>query len=215
MSQLTRNQNLYGIQDWQNFYQDFQNVNFASYDFQTIRKSFTDHLQLANPENFNDYINSSEYVSLIDLISFMGQSLSFRFDLNARENFIQTAQSRDSVIRLASYVNYNAQRNLEANGFQKIASIMVNDDVYDSLGTNLNGVTINWYDRNNPNWQDQWNSIINAVITSSQSISSPGSTTIINGIATSLFGVQTVTNTEIPIGFNSTIKYALQFYLSE
>lgn len=205
MSQLTRNQNLYGIQDWQNFYQDFQNVNFASYDFQTIRKSFTDYLQLANPENFNDYINSSEYISLVDLIAFMGQSLSFRFDLNARENFIQTAQSRDSVIRLASYVNYNAQRNLEANGFQKLTSIMVNDDVYDSLGTNLNGVTINWYDRNNPNWQDQWNSIINAVITSSQSVSAPGSAVTINGIATSLYGVQTTSNTEIPLAFSSTV----------
>ena len=38
--------------------------------------------------DFNDYIESSEYLALIDLIAFLGQNISFRTDLNARENFI-------------------------------------------------------------------------------------------------------------------------------
>ena len=98
MSQQQRQQNLYGIQDWQNIYQTFRNADFKSYDYETLRKSMVDFLRLYNPENFNDYINSSEYVSLIDLISFMGQSLSFRMDLNARENYLETARRRDSVL---------------------------------------------------------------------------------------------------------------------
>lgn len=205
MSQITRQQNLYGITDWQSTYTSFQNVDFSSYDFQTLRKSMTDYLQLANPENFNDYINSSEFIALIDLISFMGQSLSFRFDLNARENFIQTAQSRDSVTKLAAFVNYQASRNLASNGFLKISSITTDDTVLDSLGTNLSGITINWNDRNNSNWQDQWNSILNAALTSSQSISSPGNTNTINGILTSEYGIETASSTEIPIAFNATV----------
>mgnify|MGYP003653464545 FL=1 len=51
------------------------------------------------PDDFNDYIESSEYVALLDLIAYISQSLSFRVDLNARENFLETAERRNSVLR--------------------------------------------------------------------------------------------------------------------
>lgn len=197
---------IFGQQNWQSIYINSNNqADFASYDFQTIRKSFLDYLQLQNPENFNDYINSSEYITLIDLIAFMGQSLSFRFDLNARENFLSTAQSRNSVINLAQLINYQPQRNLEANGQLKIASIMTNDNVYDSLGNNLNGITIYWNDPTNRNWLDQWNSIINATLTNSQTIGNPGNTQTINGIPTSEYGIQLPSNTTAPFAYTATV----------
>ena len=62
MSQQQRNQNLYGVQDWKNMYQTFRDADFKSYDYETLRKSMVDFLRLYNPENFNDYINSSDYV---------------------------------------------------------------------------------------------------------------------------------------------------------
>jgi len=78
------------------------------------------YLRQNYPEDFNDYIESSEYLALIDLIAFLGQNLSFRIDLNARENFLETAERRESVIRLANLISYNATRNQAANGHIKI-----------------------------------------------------------------------------------------------
>ena len=80
---------------------------------------FVDYLRLYYPETFNDYIESSEFIALLDVIAFMGQSLAFRADLNARENYIDTAERRDSVNRLANLVSYTAKRNTAAQGLVK------------------------------------------------------------------------------------------------
>jgi len=195
----------FGVVDWTAVYQAFNNPDLASYDFETLRQSMLNYLQAYNPENFNDYTNSSEYVALIDLIAYMGQALSFRFDLNARESFLSTAQTRNAIIALANLVNYTPSRNLCANGYLKILNISINDDVYDSLGNNLNGIAINWNDSTNRNWLDQWNTIINAVLISSQTVGSPGNTQVINGINTSEYGLSCATGQVPPYPYTAAI----------
>ena len=61
---------------WQKIYRTFSQANFKSYDFDTIRRTLIDYLRLNYSESFNDYIESSEYLALIDLISYVAQSLS-------------------------------------------------------------------------------------------------------------------------------------------
>ena len=92
---------LFITEDWTKVYQSFKNADFKSYDFETLKRTMISYLRDNFPEDFNDYIDSSEYVALIDLIAFLGQNLSFRIDLNARENFLETAERRDSILRLA------------------------------------------------------------------------------------------------------------------
>ena len=205
MSQSTRQQNLYGAQNWQSVYQTVRNADFKSYDYETLRKSMIDYMQLYHPENFNDYINSSEFVALLDVIAFMGQSLSFRFDLNARESFLETAQSTTSINNLAGLISYQPQRNLAATGFLKVSSISTDEDTSDSLGNNLNSQVIYWNDQTNGSWQDQWNSILNAALLSSQTIGRPGNTNSINGINTSEYSVSLATGTTPPLPFTATV----------
>src|ERR1035441_4270555 len=195
----------FGIVDWKAIYQTFNNPDLASFDFETLRQSMLNYLQKYNPENYNDYINSSEYVALIDLIAFVGQSLSYRFDMNARETFMSTAQTRNAINSLANLVNYIPSRNMCANGYLKILNISLNEDVYDSLGNNLNNIAITWNDSTNRNWQDQWNTIINAVLTNSQSVGSPGNSQIINGIEYSEYGLATAIGQVPPYSFTATI----------
>lgn len=195
----------FGIQNWTAIYQAFNNPDLASYDFETLRQSMLNYLQQYNPENFNDYINSSEYIALVDLIAYMGQALSFRFDLNARESFLATAQTRNAITALANLINYIPSRNLAANGYLKINNISTNQDVFDSLGNNLNSIAINWNDATNKNWMDQWNSIINSTLTSSQNIGNPGNSQTINGINISEYGISCATGQPPPFGFTSII----------
>ena len=42
----------------------FQQSDFLSYDFDTIRRTMIQYLQNNYPEDFNDYIESSEYIAL-------------------------------------------------------------------------------------------------------------------------------------------------------
>ena len=144
MATTTRQSTLLVNQDWTKLYQAFREADFQSYDFQTLRKAMIDYLRTYYPEDFNDFLESSEYVALIDLIAFLGQSLAFRTDLNARENFIDTAERRDSVLKLAKLISYNPKRNNAASGFLKITSVSTSEQLYDSDGNNLTNVIVKW-----------------------------------------------------------------------
>ena len=80
MASITRQSNLFAAEDWVKLYETFNDIDFQSYDYQTIRKSMIDYLRTYYPEDFNDFIESSEYVALIDMIAYQAQALSFRTD---------------------------------------------------------------------------------------------------------------------------------------
>ena len=157
MATSSRQSNIFGVNDWKSIYQTYSQADLQSYDYETLRKIFVDYLRTYYPETFNDYTESSEYIALLDIIAFMGQALAFRSDLNARENFIDTAERRDSVIKLANLVNYNPKRNFAGQGFLKITSVQTTEQVRDINGINLSNAVILWNDTANPNWQEQFN----------------------------------------------------------
>ena len=144
MSITQRQNRLLLAEDWKRIYQSFRNAEFQSYDFDNLRRVMIAYLRENYPDDFNDFVESSEYVALIDLIAYIAQALSFRVDLNARENFLETAERRNSVLRLARLINYNAKRNLPATGLLKIDAISTSEDVFDSTGTNLANSNIIW-----------------------------------------------------------------------
>ena len=84
MATTTRQTAIFGVEDWKRIYQTYQEADFQSYDFETLRKSFVDYLRLYYTETINDYIESSEFIDLLDVISFMGQSLALLKYLNTR-----------------------------------------------------------------------------------------------------------------------------------
>lgn len=193
-------------EDWKKIYQSYPNAEFQSYDFETLRRVMISYLQENYPEDFNDYIDSSEYLALVDLIAFMGQNLSFRVDLNARENFLETAQRRDSILRLAKLIGYNPSRNVPANGFLKIVSVSTSDIVLDSNGVNLANRSIGWNDPTNANWYDQFVSILNSTMPSGFIFGRPYDEATINGIDTQQYRINS-SNTDVSVfSFNSNVN---------
>jgi len=205
MAKTTRQTAIFGVEDWKRIYQTYREADFQSYDFETLRKSFVDYLRLYYPETFNDYIESSEFIALLDIIAFMGQSLAFRNDLNARENYIDTAERRDSVVRLANLVSYTPKRNTSASGYLKVFSVTTTENVIDVNGINLSNITVNWADPTNFNWQDQFTAIINASLTSDQRVGRPANRTTILGVDTSEYTVNLVPGFLPVIPYTATV----------
>lgn len=206
MAQSSRQSALFGVQDWKTFYETYNQADFRSYDYETLRKAFIDYLRLLYPENFNDYTESSEFIALLDLIAFMGQGLAFRADLNARENFIDTAERRDSVIKLANLVSYTPKRNLTAQGYLKVTSVQTTQNVTDLNGINLSNLIILWNDPANPDWLEQMNTIFNAAMINTQRIGRPGNVSEILGVTTSEYTLQISPNALPIIPFTSVIN---------
>jgi len=185
MATSSRQSGLFGVNDWKAIYQTFREADFRSYDYETLRKSFIDYIRLYYPETYNDYIESSEFIALLDVMAFMGQGLAFRNDLNTRENFIDTAERRDSVIKLADLVSYTPKRNTCASGFMKVTALRTTENVTDMNGASLSNKTVIWNDPSNSMWVDQFNSILNATFIDSQKIGRPANTADIMGVTTS------------------------------
>ena len=187
MATTDRQNRLLVAEDWRKIYQAFQQADFKSYDFETLRRTMVAYLKENYPDDFNDFVESSEYVALIDLIAYISQALSFRVDLNARENFLETAERRNSVLRLARLINYNAKRNKPATGMLKIDAISTTQDVQDSTGTNLANSSIIWNDSANSNYREQFTAILNAANQTGQLFGNPRESGKIGGIDTEVY----------------------------
>lgn len=198
MATTERQNRLLVAEDWRKIYTAFQQADFKSYDFETLRRTMIAYLRENYPDDFNDFVESSEYVALIDLIAYVAQALSFRVDLNARENFLETAERRNSVLRLARLINYNAKRNIAAQGLLKIDSVSTTEEVRDFTGNNLANVTVVWNDATNANYREQFLSILNAANVEGQKFGSPRDSNPIGGIKTETYTVNTI-NEDVPI----------------
>jgi len=149
---------------WTRAHEVFTRVNFNSFDFNTIKESLLDYMKLYFPEDFNDYIESSEFIAILELFAYVGELLAYRLDLNAHENFITTAERKESILRLAKLISYKASRNISARGLVKITSIRTTEQVVDSQGRNISNINITWNDLNNPDWKEQFLIVMNRVL---------------------------------------------------
>ena len=179
--------NLFASESWTAVYTAFTNVSLKAYDFDTIRAALVDYVATTYPDKFNDFIASSEFIAILDLVAYLGHSLSFRLDMNTRENFLDTAERRESVLRMAKTLGYNKTRPTNARGFLKITSITTDQPIADNEGNSLANRTINWNDSNNTDWYENFIDVINAALTSSSKIQDPMASMVVAGVENYLY----------------------------
>jgi len=205
MARTTRQTVVFGVEDWKRIYETYREADFQSYNFEALRKSFVDYIRQYYPESFNDYIESSEFIAMLDVVAFMGQAMSFRNDLNTRENYLGTAERRDSVVKLAELVSYTPKRNTAAQGYLKVFSVQTTENVTDFNGVNLANVTINWNDPTNFNWVEQFTTIINAALVNTQRVGRPGAKQTVVGVDTSEYSINLVPGYLPVIPYTATV----------
>lgn len=158
---------LNAAESWEKIYQAFEKINFTSYDYDAVKQSLLDYLKLYYPENFNDYIESSQLIALIELFAVTAEMLAYRVDMSVHENLLPTATRKQSILRLAKMISYTASRNLPLRGLVKITSVSTSENVTDSQGNSLTNRIIVWDDKNNPLWREQFFIVMNRVLTQS------------------------------------------------
>ena len=203
---VNRQQNLFAAEDWKVAYKAYSEINFQAYDFDTIRGALVDYVKTNYPENFNDYIESSEFIAIIEMLSYLSQSLAFRMDINTRENFLETAESKESVFKLARMLGYNPKRNIPASGLMKISSIKTSEPLTDSLGNDLNNKTIYWDDANNPQAYEQFITVMNAAMSKTNRFTAPLKDGTVGGVKTELYQLNTPLGSPIVYNFDINVS---------
>jgi len=206
MAIVNRQNNLFAAEDWTVAYKAYSQVNFQAYDFDTVRTALVDYVRTNYPENFNDYIESSEFIAIIEMLAYLSQSLAFRMDLNSRENFLETAERRDSVFKLARMLGYNPKRNVPASGLMKITSVRTTESVVDSQGNDLNNVNVFWDDSNNPLSYEQFITVLNSAMSTANRFTAPVKSGTLGNIPTELYQLNTPVTAPVAYNFNLTLE---------
>ncbi|ECC6867646.1 hypothetical protein C7180_23495, partial [Salmonella enterica] len=201
-----RQSNLYAAENWKQVYESFFKINLTAYDFDTIRESMINYLRLTYPDSFNDWIENSEFIFILDTISMLGQNLAFRMDLNSRENFLDTAERRASVLKLAKMISYAPKRAYPGRGLAKLTEIKTNQDIRNSYNESLKNKTIRWNDPADNNWYENFILVMNSAFISSNQFGNPVKKNSINGVSNQLYRMNTLPMSAPSIPFTAVIN---------
>lgn len=162
MTAISRQNALFVAEDWKRIYEAISNIDFSSYDQKNIRSALVNYIQLNYPDEFNDWIQSSEFIIRLDTMSYLVQSLAYRCDLNTRENMMSAAERRENILNLVSNITYNISRVRSASGEIKLKSIRTNQPLLDLDDNNIANKQIKWNDPIDSEWFDKWLLVLNA-----------------------------------------------------
>jgi hypothetical protein len=197
---------LFASESWNAVYTAFTDVSLKAYDFDTIREALLVYIRQTYPDKYNDFIASSEFIAILDLVSYLGHSLSYRLDMNTRENFLSLAERKESILRIAKSMGYNKTRPINGRGFMKITSIRTDEDVFDSNGVSLANRTVNWNDSNDPDWYENFITVINSSLDKNTKIQNPKQTINISNVEHSLYDInENSASKSVVYGFKSNI----------
>ena len=202
---VIRQNDLFLGEEWSAIYKTFTNVNFKAYSFDTIKAAMIEYIRVNYPEDFNDWTENSEFIMLIDLLAYMGESLAYRVDMNARDNFLDTAERRESILRLAKMISYTPSRNKPAEGKLKIRSVKTTQLITDHEGRNLQNKVILWNDPQNPDWFEQFIIVMNASFNKNNPFGKPNKNVTVDGTNIQTYKMGTIPRTPVTKEFNAIV----------
>lgn len=150
---------------WKLVYEQSKTINYSTFTYNSVKQALIERVKANFPEMFNDFIESSELIAIIECFAYICDLLSYRIDLVGHENILSTAERMDSVLKLAQYISYTPSRPLSVEGYARIVGIKTNQVVTDTRSNVLTNKTVFWEDQDNQMWYDQFMSIFNAINT--------------------------------------------------
>ena len=198
-------------ESWVDNYDKYKSVvNFVAGDFESLKIAIRRYVALQNPENYNDWAESSEVGMFANGLAYLGESLHYRVDLNAHDIFPSTTERRQSLLNFAKMLSYSPKRNIGALGIAKIVSVQTSQSVRDTSGNLLKDTPIMWNDASNKNWLEQFLTIMNAAFVSNNPYGKPLKKESIDGVTTQLYELNNVANNRAVYSFTTPVNGTTQ-----
>lgn len=81
-------------------------ISYTSRDFQTIKNDLINYAKVYYPETYKDFNEASFGSLMIELVSYVGDILSFYVDYQSNESFLETAIEPNNILKLANQMGY-------------------------------------------------------------------------------------------------------------
>lgn len=82
-------------------------IKYTNADFDSIKSALVEHAKRYYPDRYNDFNQSSFGAMLFDMVSYVGDMLSFYIDYQVNEGFLETALEYSNIRRIASQMGYS------------------------------------------------------------------------------------------------------------
>ena len=91
-------------------------INYTNRDFASIKRELVDYAQKYYPETFRDFNEASFGSLLLDMVSYVGDIMSFYTDYQANESYLETALEFSNVLKISKQMGYNYKPNASSFG---------------------------------------------------------------------------------------------------
>lgn len=91
-------------------------VDYTDRDFDAIRQDLLEYVKRYYPETFQDFNQAGFGMTVLELLSYIGDQQSFYIDYQANESFLDTAIEQDNVLRLARQNGFKVDLNPSSFG---------------------------------------------------------------------------------------------------
>lgn len=89
-------------------------IDYTDTDFLSLREGLISYAKSVYPNDYQYFVESDLGMMFIELIAYMGSVMSMKADMLANENFLETAQQRESVAKLLNLIGVNLRGPLSA-----------------------------------------------------------------------------------------------------
>jgi hypothetical protein len=91
-------------------------INYTARDFASIKQELVDYSQQYYPETFRDFNEASFGSLMLDMVSYVGDIVSFYTDYQANESYLSTAIEFKNVLKIAQQMGYKYSPNAASFG---------------------------------------------------------------------------------------------------
>jgi len=91
-------------------------IDYTARNFSSIKQELVGYAKRYYPDTFKDFNEASFGALMVDMVSYVGDMLSFYVDYQANESFLQTALEYDNVIKLARQLGYKFNASPTSHG---------------------------------------------------------------------------------------------------
>jgi len=79
-------------------------IDFSTSDFDAFKIKLTEYIKSVYPNDFTNFVESDLGIMLLELFAYMSTVLSFKADAIAQENYLATAKTDQSVVKLLELI---------------------------------------------------------------------------------------------------------------
>jgi len=105
-------------------YSIVKDVSYLNKDFSSFRNNLIDFAKVYFPETYADFSDASIGMMFIELVSYVGDVLSYNIDATLKETMIQHAEERKNVIALAKTLGYKYRNTIPSTSILDVYQLL-------------------------------------------------------------------------------------------